>query len=221
MVAIAAASLFGSVPIMAQVTVGTSGPYGNCIPFGCASLFGPRYQQIYDAAAFSGPLSITALSFFCTNKDCNQSAVFGTESYAISLSTTSRSVTGLSAPLSSNVGPNATSFFSGAFSGMTGSGFTIHGSSFNYNPSSGNLLLDITIIFGTETNTYFDAGSDTRISRAYGSETAPGFGQNSGLLTGFNVLTGNDVGYTVPEPASIALIATGLLAIVAVKRRRA
>jgi hypothetical protein len=37
---------------------------GNCFPFGCA--YNGRYQQVYSAGAFSGPLTITDLEFFNT-----------------------------------------------------------------------------------------------------------------------------------------------------------
>src|ERR1700690_2138574 len=42
---------------------------GNCFPFGCA--YNGSYQQVYSSSQFSGPMTITALSFYNTQINNN------------------------------------------------------------------------------------------------------------------------------------------------------
>lgn len=225
MCTILAVGLVASAPASAQVTVGTM-QLGNSIPFG-STFFGNRYQQVYSASAFTGPLAIQSLSFFCTNSSCIPSLSFGTRTFSFSLSTTSKAVAGLSSSLNENFGSDVTPFYSGVLSGTVGAGFSIVGNMFNYDPSQGNLLLEILVGPGTlPSPTLFvdrDAVNSGLMSRAYGTGDV-GTAENSqtvGLVTGFNVNTGNVVA-SVPEPATTALLGAGfaLLAVSARARRR-
>jgi hypothetical protein len=54
--------LLCAVPALADQIIGTNdGSGGNYYPFGG---YNGRYQQVYTASAFSGPITITGLEFF-------------------------------------------------------------------------------------------------------------------------------------------------------------
>jgi hypothetical protein len=109
--------------------------------------------------------------------------------FTISLSTTSAPVGGLARPAASNIGADNTIVFSGALPSLSGNQFIIpFSTSFNYDPSQGNLLLDV-----TGTNLVENGGfpldenlSGLYFSRLYGADGALGSGTDSkGLVTGF------------------------------------
>lgn len=189
------------------VTVGTASTT-NCYPFVCAAGDGvTRYQQVYDASAFGAGGSISSITFFRTIE--SHPASFDGNSYSFSFSTTSRSVNGLSTNLASNVGADAQSFFTGALSGAIPSSFTITGTPFSYDPTQGNLLLDIVIAgpYAAGYDAFFDTdGHGTATSRAWSSAVG-GSADANGLVTSFELSA--DVS-RVPEPASVALVALGL-----------
>lgn len=178
---------------------------GNCFPFGCS---GSRYQQVYNAALFPGPLLINQLQFFNTQFNPGLGVV-ETANYEIHFSATAAAVNALSAAdFDSNVGANDALFFNGVLGGpIGGPTFTIAGTGFLYNPAAGNLLLDIFKTGGAfNGNVFFDArngsfGTDSSRAHNFGSAFA-----NYGLVTGFS-----DDGLTpVPEPATLTLLAPAL-----------
>src|SRR5712691_5279134 len=188
---------------------------GNCFPFGCSP--GTRYQQVYNAALFGGPLLINQLQFFNTENSPGLGVV-ETASYAIHLSSTSTAVNALdTSNFGANVGANDALFFDGIMGGpIGGTTFTIAGTGFLYNPASGNLLLDIFKTGGSANgDVFFDArngtfGSNSSRAHDFGS----GF-ESFGLVTGFS---GDELA-PVPEPATLTLLAPAL-AWAAWRRRR-
>jgi PEP-CTERM motif len=196
---------------------------GNCFPFdgsGCG-VPGPgdRYQQVYHNTLFGGsPLLITSVDFFNTQFSPGNNAPSAT--FNVHLSTTSRAVNALdTVTFANNVGADDLLAFSGTIGGV-GSivGGVLHISlttPFLYNPVAGNLLLDM---FRTSASTgdsvFFDArsgtfGTDSSRAHNYGS----GF-ESFGLVTRFNADA------TVPEPATLVLVCSGLALVRRVRARR-
>jgi len=210
-------------PVRAQtVTIGTPSA-ANCVPFGCPGdpFNVSRYQQVFAAAAFSGvssPIDIMSLTFFnTTNPLLGQ---FGNATFSIFFSTTNAAVNGLSSNLSSNVGTPDSPFATLTTTGSpTGAQFTINGSGYVYDPTGGNLLMDIFISSVGPNGAFAFLSADNSgavTSRAYESN---GVGTNSsiGLVTEFSYTA---VTTTAPEPATLALMATGFLGVAAWARRR-
>lgn len=210
------------------MTIGAPGNAfdGDCAPFGCAV----AYQQVYGNGQFSGPISITALTFFNNNFVPGSIAA---ANYTLSLSTTKAAVDGLSATLASNLGADSQVFFSGALGGSVGlsNQFTVTGSAFTYNPASGNLLLTVTSNgVGQDYSIFLDylsgAASGT-FSRAYSFDTsgiASAIESDTGLVTQFTYSAGPTMPPTmptaVPEPSALMLVGTGSLAYLLSRQKR-
>jgi hypothetical protein len=224
-----------AVPAHAQV-IGTPADAGdgNCFPFGCVRPGGDRYQQVYAASNFLLPFTITDISFFNTEFVTGGDQNSGT--YNFWLSTTTKAVNGLDADMNANVGTNE---LFGSFV-LTGGAppvltFATTTGGFVYDPSLGNLLLDIQITgishVGTSTATevYLDARNGTALptqfSRMHNFGAVPAGFANYGLVTMFEGTTGsgsdvNSVVGVVPEPGTVFLLATGLVGLGMATRRR-
>lgn len=187
----------------------------NCIPFGCPALFSiTRFQQIYAASAFTvvGAGFINSLTFFVA-----QDGAFNAVPFSIYLSTTSSIVNGLSTNPANNVGSNSTFFttFAPGNSAIPAQ-FTITGTPFFYNPAAGNLLMEIFMPNVPDRSFGFLKADNTGklMSRYYGSDQV-GSANEWGIVTQFGF--GNLA--IVPEPATVALVAAGLVLICAANTR--
>jgi len=202
---------------------------GNCFPFGCA--YSGTYQQVYSATEFPGTITVTSLDFYNTEDNTGATAM-NTGNFQISLSQTSANWNTLSATYASNVGADNTTVFDGSLSQAWTFGDTLVinlTTPFTYNPADGNLLLTVDAT-GTgdsggglffDTNGY-NSGSlngDTYLGRDY---TPPPGGSIGNLNYGYGLVTGFGTAATTvtPEPSSLMLLGSGLLATVGMIRRK-
>ena len=208
----------------ASITIGTlpaTPPDKNCIPFNCTLAPTPgstRYQQIYDGSIFPSFITITEISFF--NHLVNGASLpakIQAAFYEISLSTSSQSVAGFNTPPTdfvANLGPDNTLFFSGLRNDQVPGGqkFTIlpntGGQPFLYDPSLGNLLLDVK---KTITGELGFGGLSTTVSLP-DTSAMHNFGGTftSGLITEFSYQSQTPAA-EMPEPGTMFLLGSGLL----------
>jgi hypothetical protein len=220
--------------LAATITVGTFSRDLNCIPFGCSSpnTANPldRYQQVYSHSLFATPSAIDSITFYAEPYGNYSETLPRSEKFSVAISTSRNPVNGLNLTnLDSNTGADRQSVYSGFLrSEFNSPARTLTFSldkAFAYDPSMGDLLLDIAGDPKTQFQfaLYFFAESGRfekgLTSRATNWSTVPNGGgpyNNYGLVTTF--------GYTpistVPEPSSWLLMVGGLGIVGAALRRK-
>jgi hypothetical protein len=199
-----------TAPVQAQL-VGAPATGGNCFPFSCVLGASTRYQQVYAASNFAGPLTIMGIDFFTSHAGNLNSGTFN-----FFLSTTTAPVNGLSTDMATNVGADQQLFGSFVLAGgPSPATLSFTGAGFSYNPALGNLLLDIQITGITGGSAYMqsrngDAGGAFSRMHDFGS----GF-EDWGLVTEFH-----GAQTVVPEPATMLLLGSGLLGLATLRHRR-
>jgi hypothetical protein len=206
-----------------QITIGNvnSGEL-NAFPFSGSyqdSFGADRYQQVYNSSLFGGsPTSISSITFYSGGSPFGPNAD-GT--YTLSLSTTAASVNGLDTDMANNVGPNDETFFSGtlpAYPSTPGGAMTFTiASPFLYDPSAGNLLLDIQISGVTNGSTALFVAQDGD----FGTDSSRMVNGNAEGTSSYGLVTTFGLGTTsVPEPGSLTLAMIGLAAVAGLSRLR-
>jgi hypothetical protein len=217
---------------------GVEGDSNNGFPFNL-SLFGDssmRYQQVYDSSQFSslgGPVMINQIIF---RPDAQTGAAFSSTlpSIQIDLSTTSSTPASLSTTFANNVGADDKVVFgagplslSSAFIGPSGGpkNFDIIinlATPFLYDPSKGNLLMDVRNFLGGGT-TQFDAftpASDGAVSeRVWNPDVNATTGTYDSVAAGMVTEFGFGPS-AVPEPSTLLTAVSGVLACLGYAWRR-
>lgn len=206
------------------------GNIDQAVPFSTSSTY--RFQQVYDATAFNSlnvPSFITAVAFRFNGFPPGGTSVF-LPSLQFNLSTTAVSSTTLSSTFAANLGSDDTTVFSGSLNVTSNSvvspkpfDFVVTLSTpFLFNPSAGNLLLDIRNFSGASTLTLDaqDSPDDAVarvVSASNGVNNASGAVNSFGLITRFTFTPATPV----PEPSTYGIVAAaGLLGLAAFRRSR-
>jgi hypothetical protein len=205
-----AALAFSGAPAFASVTVGAANG-GNCYPFSCGPTDGvTEYQEAYNQNAFAGVQTFNTVSFSKFTAFV-PGASMDTGTYAVSFYLSTEPVGSLSSNLSTNEGAFLGSLGTFTLSGPMPSVLSLTGSTISYDPSQGDLLMDVGISNGTSFsgayNEFFNADTTgTEVSRAWVSTIDGSFGDTTGALqTTFSM--------GVPEPATWAMMLFGVGAI--------
>lgn len=237
--------------VLAEVVVApgaqaaTEGSISNFYPFGMDStdplnqgaLISQRYQQAYDASLFSGytaPLTISRIAF---RPDFQYGSAFTTTllDIQINMSTTPLALGSLTGVFANNIGSNdmvvvnrGPLILSSGFTGPAGGPmdfdiFIDLDTPFIYNPTAGNLLMDVRNYLGQADKSIFpvfDAEFSPEIWRAWttnpdvdGVDTpsTPYFGA-MGLVTQFT-FTQSEETPVIPAPPAVflGLLGTGIV----------
>jgi hypothetical protein len=190
---------------------------GNCYPYLCqdsgtssGQIF--DYQQIYNGSLFSGATTISSITYYGWTPIPGTNVLNG--NYAITFGTTT-SALGSGYPVSLS---NTATFYTGNLGGAIGSTFTINGAPYAYDPSNGNLVIEIVAsnldnVPNSGLGYFWADYTGTQTTRAY-YLTNVGVASGTGaLVTGFNV-------GGVPEASTWAMLIAGFGMVGAAARRR-
>ncbi|MGH9609537.1 MAG: PEP-CTERM sorting domain-containing protein [Bryobacteraceae bacterium] len=213
----AAVALFAVCQSQAGAIAIGSADSVNAMPF--EDITSGTYQQIYSSSDFgSSPLSLTGVTFFGQN---GSSITYANYTVDVSTITAALGYYTLYQP-----GADNTQEFSGALGGLiTGGSFTIPFSqAFNYNPSEGNLLLQIGIAGGPSSPGGLGLGTMSNggdlFSRSYNVYSGAihlDTADSTGLVTQFDTPASSSA---VPEPGTFLLLGTALIGGGLVRRRK-
>ena len=214
---------------------------GNSSTEGPFEAFGRRYQQVYNAEAFINDGSPTLINGVSFRGDGSLSDAVdtsrGVDGFPVvfRLSTTSAEADGLSTIFDDNVGSDVVTVFSGTLDLSTGpvvgspNDFTINvpfDTAFSYDPSAGNLLLDIgkfsSDIFGDPL--LLDAEDTFGDSVSSLSGLTPiadqGSASSLGLVTSFDTTGAGGPPNVIPTPSAL-LLGLSLCGLNLIRRRPA
>ena len=194
--------------VVPRIMQGAEGNFYSCYPFdvGIYNFKSMRYQQVYAAYEFmdvAGPVLITRIGF---RPDGRYGWTFDEvlPNLQINLSTTTAGPDALSTTFAANIGADDTMVYSGPlhissqFSGPSGGpmDFDIQitlTTPFLYDPSAGNLLLDIRNIGGGTLYTPFDAhsglGDSTSCVYSWGTDSVQDPAGYDGGIVSFGLVT--------------------------------
>ena len=202
---------------------GALNPLGNAAPFTNYHFFpANRYQQLYVASRFAGPVWIDAMRFenaASVAQGDPTGIVAGT--YLVRLGVTPRAENALATSFDANVGGPLATFLSGAVAGGT---LRLAGTPFLFDPALGNLLLDVTVVAQIPFSSLgldfsrSDADGTSRVFNTFPAPFAPSTVRQDafGLAATFETRPAA----VVPEPGAVVLVATGIGALGIVRRRR-
>lgn len=198
----------------ADVLVGTPGPGAvqDCVPFGCAI----TSQFVFDSTYFSGPISITELTFFNSVPDSPDTFDPGT--YTFKLSTSTNDYLTPSATFANNVGADVQLFATVVLAGgPIPPVFSFSGAAFNYNPANGDLLLEVDKVGAASTFsgfTDYNGPNDAnfKVSRVWNTD---GSASGNVDLTYGPVTSFGAGAAAVPEPMTLTLTGLGLAGLAA------
>jgi hypothetical protein len=233
---LAVAAAVAASPAAAQVTVGSpNGIPGQCQPFGCF-IMQSRYQQVYAASAFPGAMTITGLTFYKAAWPNPTTGQLTPGLFTFRLSTTTRPANALLLDLDQNVAAGTQQLFAAVtLGGLTPDLLTVTGTPFTYDPSQGNLLLDVVTVLNAPPDevvdealfSYFQADFTADVTSSAVTLGDPREFEftvptNGGLVTTFEGTPAAvpPPSTSAPEPAPLALLVAGLAALVAVPRVR-
>lgn len=182
----------------------------NCFPFACAPM---NYQQVYSASGFSGPVDIYGISFKTAQDGFGHAMGPTPVTLTIDFSTTGVTPTTITGNFAANRGSDDKIVFSGTatLSSSGGNVFDItipFTSSFRFDPNQGNLLVGMNVTQGWQI-TAFEANRSTLMGRNYNGSAGAEYGLSTRFLT-----------TPIPEPETWAMMASGLLLLGAVARKR-
>ena len=221
------ASLLASPALAADIVTVTptnppSGQAQGPAPFTFRGTTGSRTQQVYAASFFTTVQNITSLAFRSTPGFLNGANY---SNVGITLSTTSfgdETGTPLSGTFADNIGADVQTVFQGAisFAAPATGGFEYivnFSTPFLYDPSKGNLLLDVLLPNGTvvDGSGFFLASYDNAntvndgvysVNSVFDGNAATGIANTAAAITQF---TGTSVTAAIPEPATWAMMLVG------------
>lgn len=204
------ASVLAAAPASAAIVNFGINSNGDCT-FGCVT----RYQQIYSAASFgTQEIDISSVSFFAYQSGTSNA------SFRMTISTAAATeAAGLSTTFASNVGTDAVVFATTSFGSIVANQLISFNGTFTYDPTMGDLLIDIERVSGSSGLPYLWAANDTGYQRAYSfhSNTIADAANQGGY--GNRTQFTYDLSQQVPEPSALALVAVGLLGAAAARRR--
>ncbi|MEP6781460.1 MAG: PEP-CTERM sorting domain-containing protein [Gemmatimonadaceae bacterium] len=222
-----AASAIALGSASAQKTIGVigNGANGNYYPLGFSGGYS-KFQQVYNASLFTGPLSFDNISFY--SKPGTQILQQGTFNFYLNTTSVDPTAMNYGNPLANETVANRKFFGTYTIGANVDAPNIVSfaGTNFIYNPAMGNLVLDIDFSYvGNFINSNrapFDSYYDSRVSTASDPQLFLGGtagSKGSGLVTTF-ASGGVNTFAVVPEPSSVLLVGAGLAGLLFVARKR-